>query len=85
MRSEEALVLIIKEYKRASNIHGPFKSAHEGYAIMLEEFDELWDEIKQREPNVYSMEEEVVQIGAMALRFLVDICGDPTYAVPEND
>ena len=26
--------------------HKPFNSTHEGYAVILEEMDELWDEVK---------------------------------------
>lgn len=79
MKPEDAISLIITEYGRASSIHGKFNSPHEGYAIMLEEFDELWDEIKQREPNILNIKEEVVQIGAMAMRFLVDIVEESKY------
>lgn len=49
----------------------PFNSAHEGYAVILEELDEAWDEIKAN--NVDATRKEMVQVAAMALRFLVDI------------
>lgn len=78
MKDDRAIELVIREYQRASEIHGPFASAHEGYAIMLEEFEELWDEIKKRKPNINKIEKEATQIGAMALRFLVDVCGKET-------
>ena len=67
---------IREEYKSASNRYPPFNSAHEGYAVILEEMDELWLEVKKspkkREPD--KMREEAVQVAAMALRFLVDCC-----------
>jgi hypothetical protein len=74
MYDDDALEAIIREYYRARDIYGPMKSAHEGYAILLEEMDELWTLIKTKgiEPEAY--EEEAVQIGAMALRFLIDVC-----------
>ena len=34
------------ELYRATRQHGPMKSGHEGYAVILEEMDELWHEIK---------------------------------------
>lgn len=77
MTADNALALLLYEYRRATSIHGPMRSAHEAYAILLEEVDELWEEVK-RKPDARSVErmrEECVQIGAMAMRFLVDICG----------
>ncbi len=51
--------------------NGPFGSRHEGYAIMLEEVDELWDEIKQdgESSKVYA---EAMQVAAMATELMVN-------------
>lgn len=53
-----------------------FASAHEGYAIMLEEVDELWDIVKLKPGNrdVSAMRAEAVQVAAMAIRFIIDCC-----------
>jgi len=59
------------EYLRASKKFGAFNSTHEGYAVILEELDEMWDEIKANEPGKASMES--VQVAAMATRFVVDL------------
>lgn len=50
-----------------------YNSAHEGYAVILEELDELWDEIKgqHRTPEMYG---EAKQVAATAIRFMFDIC-----------
>ena len=69
-----ALKNVHDEFKRASSKHGGFNSAHEGYAVLLEEVDELWEEVKKRQPDPARMREEATQVAAMALRFLVDIC-----------
>lgn len=72
--SEKLLTKVIAEYNRATKIHPPFNSAHEGYAVILEELDELWEEIKLN-PDIRRttrMEAEAVQVAAMALRFLND-------------
>ena len=37
---------IVKEYKSAAKKFSKFNSAHEGYAVLLEEVDELWDVVK---------------------------------------
>ena len=64
------------EVRRAMTIHTAFNSNHEGYAALLEEVDELWDEIK-RHKNPKSatdkMKLEAVQIAAMAVRFIHDL------------
>lgn len=76
LKAEKAIKLIIHEYNRALTLHGPFNSAHEGYAIILEELDELWNEVKKKavDRSVDKMIEEAVEVGATALRFLVDVC-----------
>ncbi len=53
-----------------------FNTAHEGYAVILEELDELWDEVKKKPKNRDSakMKVECIQIAAMALRFATEIC-----------
>jgi len=54
----------------------PFASAHEGYAILLEEMDELKTEIwkHQSKRDMARMRKEAIQVGAMALRFVFDVC-----------
>lgn len=64
---------IYDECRRAQEIHGPMKSAHEGKAVIEEELDELWEEIKKKNPDMAKIKKEAVQLGAMVLRFLVDV------------
>ena len=66
----------LTELRRATKMHGPMISAHEGYAVILEEMEELWDEIKKKHPDKDKMHEEAVQLAAMAMRFVNDICAD---------
>ncbi|MCL4435792.1 MAG: hypothetical protein M1503_11530 [Thaumarchaeota archaeon] len=47
-RLERALDDIGSEYHRAYNKFGDFSSLHEGYAVLLEEVEELWAEIKKK-------------------------------------
>jgi NTP pyrophosphatase (non-canonical NTP hydrolase) len=67
------LIDIVNEYNRAVSMFSDFKNPHEGYATLLEEVDELWDEIKgNKKPGaIERMRKEAVQVAAMALRFLV--------------
>ncbi len=75
---KEVLREVEAEYIRASSMNAPFNSAHEGYGVILEELDELWDEIKKkrrlRDPKL--MKEEAIQVAAMAVRFIYDICNN---------
>lgn len=73
-KKEYALNLISEAYDKAIKKHGSMQSGHEGYAVIKEEFEELWDEIKKQQVDNDLMQKEAAQLGAMALRFLVDIC-----------
>lgn len=67
--------LVHKECRRAFASHSPFASAHEGYSVILEELDELWEEVKKRR-NVRSnskMLTEAIQVSAMCVRFIHDL------------
>src|SRR5271165_2237267 len=65
----------VNEYQNARRKFGPMASAHEGYAVLWEEFDELWDHVKQKQSqrDHVAMRKEVVQLGAMALAFLIEV------------
>lgn len=68
---------ILAEYDKATRRFGSFASAHEGYAVILEETDELWEEVKnnKRLPEEYNveMDKEAKQVAAMAIRFMHDV------------
>ena len=53
-------------------------SAHEGYALILEEVDELWDEVKKKikKQDKSKMRDEAIDIAAVAIRFIEDFCGE---------
>lgn len=57
---------------------GPANSAHEAYAVLLEEVDELWDHVKtkQRNRDLDAMRKEAMQVAAMALRFAAEVCDE---------
>ncbi len=69
---------MLDELQRASTLYPPMNSAHEGYAVILEELDELWDHVKHRpDKRVLSeMRAEAIQIAAMAIRFALDCCNE---------
>jgi hypothetical protein len=63
-----------EELLRATAEFGAFASTHEGYAVILEELDELWAEIKDKKSTNKKMRKEAIQVAAMAIRFVVDCC-----------
>ena len=75
----EAEKRIMNEYVSATQLHGPFASAHEGIAVIEEEFLELRENVfwnrKDRDTDAWldAMEGEAIQLAAMALRFIVDV------------
>ncbi len=69
-----AASLAFKEFVRTRNIHRPYNSAHEGWAVIHEEVDELWDEVRKRVHDSAAMQEEAIQVAATAMRFIADVC-----------
>lgn len=67
---------ILQELARNQASHDAFHSAHEGFSVLDEERDELWDEVKKKLKNYdyNKMRLEAVQIAANAIRFVLDIC-----------
>ena len=63
------------ELSRAVQKHGSMHGPHEGYAVILEELDELWDEVKAQHPDRERLRAEACQVAATAVRFMVDVCG----------
>jgi len=71
MTKTDAISLVREELLIATQKFGKFNSTHEGYGVILEELDELWDKIKK---NNYPYEHEAKQVAAMAIRFMIDCC-----------
>lgn len=74
-RLGEIVDTVYIEIQRASQLHPPMNSHHEGYAVLLEEVDELWEEIKKRrkDRDPKKLKEEAIQVAAMAVRFIFDL------------
>jgi len=66
------------EAEQALADHGPFNSAHEGFGVLHEEFDELKAHVwtHQRRRDLPSMRKEAIQVAAVALRFAAELCSE---------
>lgn len=72
---------VMVEVVSATEAFPPMRSGHEGWAILFEEVDELWDEVRAKndgsdQDRNARMRKEAIQVAAMALRFIHDVCGD---------
>ncbi len=76
MKISDVMTAVENELRRAVNLHGGMKSCHEGYAVILEEVDELWEHVRLKDKlrKKSEMRLEAIQIAAMAARFVVDLC-----------
>jgi hypothetical protein len=66
---------VLIELSDATEKFGSFASAHEGYAVIKEELDELWEWVRSKDdPSRQRMRQEAIQIAAMGIRFVMDVC-----------
>lgn len=68
---QEYFKQIEEELSDALDVHGDFRSFHEAYAVLLEELDEIWDEIKMKRPSPTRIYVESRQLAAMALKLMM--------------
>jgi hypothetical protein len=75
MEKMDAMNQVAVELRVAMQKHKPFNSTHEGYAVILEELDELkaecWKNKKLRDPSRLRLEAR--QVAAMAIRFMIEL------------
>lgn len=71
---ESAVNDVVAEIHRAKLKHpGNFHNFHHGYAVFLEEADELWDKIKEQKHDALQIREEAIQAAAMLVRIVVEL------------
>lgn len=75
---------IIAEYRQARRRFGPFHSRHEGYAVLLEEVDELWEAIRVKGHTDAQVAMEARQVAAMAAAFMCECVPMPTSVGPPD-
>jgi hypothetical protein len=77
---------VTNELQRAMSKKPLFTCAHHGYAIILEELDELWGEIKKKssERDASNMRTEAIQVAAMAIKFIMSMDNEWKPIKPNN-
>lgn len=78
----QVLALIDAELERAVSRFDSFHSPHEGWAVIKEEMDELWEHVRSNTGTERGAMVEAMQIAAMALRYIYDL-GEPP--LPEEE
>lgn len=72
---------VANEVTRARTLHKPFNSLHEAWAVLLEEVDELWEQVKINPRKLSAsavrrrqkkLREEAIQVAAMGVRTVLD-------------
>lgn len=56
----------------------PLHSAHEGWAVIAEELDELWEHVRRRQGSRdrEAMRREAIQVAVTAIRFAAEVGGE---------
>jgi|GEM_PF-3320153 len=78
----DVLLDVMHELCEARTHFPAMRSAHEGFAILKEEVDELWEEVRNKSlnrtsTNLLAMRREAIQVAAMAMRLILDVCDKP--------
>jgi hypothetical protein len=79
MPNDTDLILTeVKDELERASVWPAMNSAHEGYAVLAEEVDELWEHVKinQKKRDIVAMRKEAVQVAAMAIRFACEVCNE---------
>jgi hypothetical protein len=79
-----AIRMIIPEYNQIIFKNPPLQNAHEGWAMIEQGMDKLWNEVKKDKQlrSEEAMRKEAILISATAMRFIIDLCMD---ASPKAD
>jgi hypothetical protein len=74
----KSIRMIIPEYNQIICKNPPLHNAHEGWAMLEQGVEQLWNEVK-KDKNIRSdekMRKEAILISATAMRFIIDLCID---------
>lgn len=78
--AEKIVDEVRKELLEACYVHPPMECAAHGVRILFKQAYQLYTEVDVRnadEDNRLKMRHEAIQVAAMAIRFIFDICDKP--------
>jgi hypothetical protein len=73
----EVMLVVEAQVIWASRRHPPMHSPHEGWAVIREELDELWEHVRADTGRSPEARAEAMQIAAMGVRYVLDLCAEP--------
>jgi NTP pyrophosphatase (non-canonical NTP hydrolase) len=81
MTTHEAVNEVYRELGAVVVKFPSFNSPHEGFAVIKEELDELWEVVRQKARTLdgsggqdkQQLRQEAKQVAAMAIRFMMDL------------
>lgn len=69
------LSMVFDEHRAAKAKHSAaYENFHHGWAVLYEEVDELWDEVKRSQHKEAAITHEAIQVAQVAVRFVFDLC-----------
>ena len=74
--AERVAVTVVDEVVKAMDKFDAFNSPHEGWAVIREELDELWEHVRANTGRADEARVEAIQIAAMAFRYVLDLTGE---------
>lgn len=72
--ASDVLLEVWGEVQAARYKHAPMSSPHEGSSVIREEFEELWEHVREDTGRSPEARKEAVQLAAMAIRYVLDLC-----------
>jgi hypothetical protein len=67
--------LLDTEMRHAFNKFGPYHNGHEVYGVLTEELAEFFDHVRDNTANVPQAAYELIQLAAVALRYVIETSG----------
>ena len=61
------------EYFEARMEHPTYPTYHHGAAVIREEYEKLWEQVKKKKWNKEAMRKEAIQVATTAIRFVIDL------------
>ena len=76
MRLTKLLIEVGAEVERAERLFPAMNSPHEGWAVIREELDELWEHVRANTGRGPEARKEALQVAAMGLRYALNLTGE---------